>query len=410
MNLLAIGSAMNKGRIWPSELLAGLLLLGLGLVGWHFATPWIMPLRVTAGPFVQRCETQSLTLSWFTTRPADCAVEVVTDAGPRKVAAKREGLRHTATIDGLAPGQTYQYSLKAGETALPEVGGVAHTAPPSSSRSARFVVFGDSGHGYREQYLLAKRIEDAQPDFIVHTGDLIYPGGEREHYRDRFFVPYRAVLQRAPFWPSIGNHDHADASAYLEYFDLPGNGPADAKPERHYWFDWGAARFVIVDSNAKEAELATVVAPWVESTFAGFEGDWRFVVFHHPPHTAGRYPPDAKMTKTLVPAMQRAGVDVVFNGHDHMYERTHPLIDGARDDVTGIVYIVSGAGGAKLYQPRDPTSLPSNYALRHHTAHSFTTVELTPDGLRATQQTVDGTLLDEWTLPQRRARTASQPG
>lgn len=388
--------------------------LAFMLAGWllYFASPWILPLSIVEGPLVQQAQPTSVRIVWYTSRPAKATLELTTPGGRRSLEAERSGRRARVQVDGLSPGEEYAYRV-AGEGR--ELGAaVVRTAKPPG-RPFRFIVFGDSGRASREQFALAARMTGFDPDFLLHTGDLIYGAGQRSRYRARFFVPYREMIARVAFWPSLGNHDVARpelGAGYREVFELPENGPEGLPPEANYWFDYADARFVVLDSNgderieergergrAREANLRERIAPWIERAFADAP-PWRIAVFHHPPYTAGAYAGDDDIQRSVVPALERAGVQLVFNGHDHMYQRSHPLRGGAPAPAgRGIVYVVTGAGGAKLYKadPADPRR--AWIAALDNSVHSFTLVDADTAAMRLRQVAIDGRVLDDFTLP-----------
>lgn len=396
---------LPAGWMTPAELAVGLALLAvLGPALW-FASPWLLPVRVVEGPLIQNAGEDEFTLVWFTTRAVASRVTVSTAEGGRSIPALTDGRRNSAVIDGLQPGQSYAYRLEADGHAIPDASGVAKTS--AGTDVVRFVVFGDSGKGYRDQYRLAARMEESEPDFLVHTGDLIYGSGERRYFKDRFFAPYRRLLRSVPFWPSLGNHDVRENGgiAYREVFTLPENGPTGQPPENNYWFDAGPARVAIFDSNLKEDVLREVIAPWLREVLSAPGPMWRCVVCHHPPFASGRYPQDLRLQRSIGPVLEESGVDILFNGHDHNYQRSHPLRGGeVVAPGAGVVYVVSGAGGANLYELKP--QMPAFAAVRNAEVNSFTEVELRGALLRARQIAVDGRVLDEFTIEHRAAATA----
>ncbi len=78
----------------------------------------------------------------------------------------------------------------------------------ASPQSFSFAVIGDSGAGSAAQYAVANQLAAFDPQFVLHTGDVIYLAGQSSGYDPFFFKPYRAVAQRAPVFPTLGNHDH----------------------------------------------------------------------------------------------------------------------------------------------------------------------------------------------------------
>ncbi|TWT45946.1 Alkaline phosphatase precursor [Phycisphaerae bacterium RAS1] len=387
--------------------------------------PFILPVRIVEGPLVQGADGDQATLIWYTNRHVHCDVRAG-DSGAPLQRAEVDGTRHRIRLTGLPRDKDQRYEVLCESRVL-------HKAALKSVQPAAtafgFIVFGDSGRGSSEQYRLAQRMEelagsDARVKFLLHTGDLVYGAGQRSDYRDRFFAPYRRLIDRLCFWPSLGNHDVSEpnpAQAYREVFELPENGPAGLTPEENYWFDFGSARIVVADTNLAEAELAARVAPWMASAFAAAPHAirWRFAVFHHPPYTVGPHVKDESrpgIERVMVPAIQAAGVDIVFCGHDHLYQRTRPLWNGVptgQEAVSsapapaagergaegrGVVYIVSGAGGAKLYEAAPAASRPAYFEKVIDNIHSFTHVAIDGATLHLRQISVNGEILDDVTM------------
>jgi hypothetical protein len=387
-------------RARARRVLVGVLIFLTAGLGLYAIWPWLLPAFIWEGPLLQKAGPDEVTLIWYMTRPVGDGLHVTIGDGARQASAvETDGRRCRAVLTGLQPGQTYPYTIKLGRRTLAQ-----HKLRTNkrADEPFTFIVFGDSGKGTQEQYLLATRMIATQPDFILHTGDLIYSRGERRHYRSRFFVPYGELLAQVSFWPSIGNHDvfePIDASPYFDVFELPENGPPELPPEHNYWFDYAAARIAVIDTELDEATLADQVAPWLYQVLAEADTLWRFVVFHRPPYTAGAHAPSEEVQRAIVPVLESTGVDVVFNGHDHMYERTHPIRDGElAEDGDGVVYVVSGAGGAMLYEALPPEQRPPYLAALHNEVHSFTHVSVAGSELTLEQISLDGEILDRWTL------------
>lgn len=394
--------AMNEGRLKPLDLgLGTALLFGLG---WPLYLIWpsLLPVRLLEGPMVQQSSTTGANIVWTLSRPAECDVQLNGDAADLVVTADKA--RCVAAIRGLEPNQKYAYFIRT-QGMNPKLfsDGIFRTDKPADA-AFRFVVFGDSGKGFFAQYELATLMKKEEPDFLLHTGDLIYGGGERDRYPNRFFGPYHEMLAEITFWPCVGNHDVKNVESIEGVFDAPENGPADLQPEHNYWFDYGDARIVVIDSTLKGEDLETKVGPWLDSVFAESDKTWRIVSFHHPPYTAGNHKPNERVQKHLVPALERNRVDIVFNGHDHLYERTVPLRGGAeasRDD--GIVYVVTGGGGARMYSMVPESERPAYLAASYDGAHSFTVVDIDEGGLHLRQIALGGDVVDEYTLEPRTA-------
>ncbi len=381
--------------------LAAWVLAALGVLFLaYLAAPRVLPPWIVEGPLVQQARAEGATLVWYTSRaaePASLAVVVGNGQPVHRFAVTTRGRRCMARIEGLLAGRDYPYRILRGQVTLFE-GRIRTAALPGTPFD--FVVLGDSGDASQAQYALARQIEAQDPDFLVHTGDLVYPRGARHAYRRAFFEPYRTLISHVAFWPVPGNHDVAKpdfGAPFREVFELPENGPAGVTPEHAYWFDWADARFVMIDSNLPQQVLAERVAPWMRAALAGFPGRWRFVVLHHPPYTVGAHKPNQAVRRALVPAFEDAGVDIVFSGHDHMYERTSPMRAGHKAD-RGVVYIVTGAGGARLYEAQPREQWPESFVRVYTGQHSFTFVRIDGPKLELRQIAADGQVIDTWAL------------
>jgi 3',5'-cyclic AMP phosphodiesterase CpdA len=366
--------------------------------------------RLALGPMLQDVTEDGFTVVWWA-RPAGSLTLEVGPVGhaARVVEAQRTHAngRCIAVVRGCERGDNLRYrvvhrSWLVGRRVLARGTGRLAQHP---DEPIRFVAFGDSGTGGVEQYEIARTVRAHDPDLVIHTGDLVYPDGLWADYPKKFFHPYREILPTIPFYPAIGNHDmHTDeAGPFLACFASPDNGPPGEPRNAHYWFDYGPARFVALNSclerHAPE-RLREMVAPWLEAAFAETDRPWKFVFFHHPPYTHAAHPPNRVIEETLVPAFEAAGVDVVFCGHNHLYERTRAIRDGhVAPDGNGVYYITTGAGGARLYAEREDP--PDYIAAFYYDHHSFTLVDLTPADLRLKELDALGNVLDEWTLTKR---------
>lgn len=371
---------------------------------------------------VQMVTDTGFTVVWYRDEPGTFKCTATSEAGqvasPASFRESSEG-RCTAVFDGLQPDTAYAYQLLSGPSA-PKY--ETRTAPARSLRSQvkqvaagsdgadanpdhpsfRFLAFGDSGSGEKAQYALARLMAKQNAQLIVHTGDLIYPDGERADYKDKFYRPYAELIERVPFYPCPGNHDvRTDlADPMLDEFALPRNGPDGTTTERNYWFDFGDVRFISLDTNIYRDELLNVIAPWMDQVLAASDARWNICFFHHPVYSNAEYGPTRKLWNTIVPVMDKHGVQLVLNGHDHLYERTHPMRAGnIVKQGEGTVYVTTGAGGAELYPP-NPEPMPE-IVTTFHAKHSFTVVDVAWDELRLQQIDADGDVVDAFVIPHR---------
>jgi calcineurin-like phosphoesterase family protein len=206
-------------------------------------------------------------------------------------------------------------------------------ALPGIAGSTRFALIGDSGTGDSAQKDVAdamlRYFTDARPfAFVLMLGDNLYD----DDYQREFSVPYQGLLERGVlFYAALGNHDK-DLQQHYKPFHM--------MDRAYYAFTEGNVRFVALNSNhpADRAQLS-----WFDGAFGDTGTKWRISFFHHPLYSSGTHGSQSReiIRPALEPALVRNRVDVVFSGHDHLYERIAPQ--------QGIRYFVSGGGGRNLY-------------------------------------------------------------
>ena len=197
------------------------------------------------------------------------------------------------------------------------------------------VVFGDTRTNHDKHREIVNAIVALKPPVVFHSGDLVADGRVQSQW-DTFNSIAAPLLDIADFYAALGNHEH-NSDLYYQNFDFPGN-------ERWYSVDVMNVHFIILDS-CNGIEIGSTQYDWLESDLAKTVRHRRHsliaVIFHHPPYSTGKHIEDEKgLRTTIVPLFEKYGVDIVFNGHDHCY---------ARALVNGIYYVVTGGGGAPLY-------------------------------------------------------------
>lgn len=291
-----------------------------------------------------------------------------------------------AHVVGPGAGRRLCYRLDSDRGPLTEWASLTFAPVANPERVDRFIVLGDSGTGRRAQRALARRIEGEEMDAILFLGDIAYRSGSYDQLQARFFAVYAGIFQRVPVYAAVGNHDIRtdDGRPFEDVFWLPGN-------ERWYSFDLGDVHFVVLDSTRIGPEQAA----WLDLDLARSGRQFIVVLAHHPPYTSARRGPSRSFQTYFVPLLERHAVDLVLTGHEHQYERTKPI--------NGIVYVVSGGGGARLTSPgRQP------YTERTAAKHHFLILEAHSRELRVRAVDIDGKTIDEFEVSGR-GRTAGLP-
>ena len=241
---------------------------------------------------------------------------------------------------------------------------VVHTASaidvnlPNRMGSVKFAVLGDFGTGHEAEYQVGAQMAAFRArvpfDFVITTGDnLVGDQDDPKDVAEKFERPFQALLNAGVrFHASLGNHDKP---ANRSYPHLNMNG------RRYYSFAVQNVRFFALDSNWPDrAQLA-----WLDETLSGSYEDWKICYFHHPLYSDGvKHGPDLELRVLFEPILVRHGVDVVFSGHEHIYERLTPQ--------AGVLYFVTGAGGDGVRTLR-PSALTAASFDREQT---FTAVEV----------------------------------
>jgi predicted phosphodiesterase len=243
-----------------------------------------------------------------------------------------------AKLSGLLPSTDYVYRVvlteEEAETASP-VG--AFSTAPLPGEDVSFAVLADTqlqSEGTNRLKLVGDAIaKDETPfDFILHAGDLVEsPIGD---YWPHWFASFEAMLLRAPFLPVLGNHER-NHRTYYEAFVLP---PGGGRDDEQWWaLHWGDVVVVGLDTNVSRVADYYAQQDWAREHLSGPEPH-KFVIFHHPVFSSDALHGSGYSYDVIYhPIFLECGVDVVFNGHAHNYERLE------RD---GIVYLVLGGGGA----------------------------------------------------------------
>ena len=202
---------------------------------------------------------------------------------------------------------------------------------PLKSNSVRFAAIGDMGTGDAAQFDVAQRMVSARQtfpfEFVIMLGDNIYGGSSPKDFEKKFEAPYKPLLNAGvKFYASLGNHDSPNERLYK---------PFNMNESNYYSFKKGNVRFIVLDTNYMDAKQLS----WLEKQLqdAG-DKDWKICYFHHPLYSSGKTHGSSIELRSLIePLFVKYGVDAVFSGHDHDYERVKPE--------KGIYYFVEGSSG-----------------------------------------------------------------
>lgn len=339
----------------------------------------------------------TLAVSWSTPEAvADPTLDLGLDAGfglvvpaeTRTVAGTSTHYHH-AVITGLEPATTYRYRVRhaGGEAPMASL----TTAPDAAqAQPFTFTAFGDQGVSANAQATTATAAAQ-RPAFHLHAGDLCYAyssgngtaGPTDQAVWDRWFDQISPLASGTPWMPAVGNHEmevgygEQGYGGILSRFTLPGGGPS---PVIHS-FRYGNVAVLSLDGNDASTELtanrdytAGAQERWLEASLATYRSDptidFLVAQFHHCSYcTNAVHASDGGVRERWGPLFDQYAVDLVINGHNHCYERTHPVRDGVpttevaaggviEPAAHGTTYITAGGGGQAAYQA---TLFPVSY-------------------------------------------------
>ncbi|GAB2951159.1 metallophosphoesterase [Streptomyces pseudoechinosporeus] len=324
---------------------------------------------------------------WDLSRRIDAEVrDLRTPSLSKKLPAVEQYYLHAA-LDDLKPGTTYYYGVghegfdPTSAERLSTVGSF-RTAPARPDQFV-FTAFGDQGVSYdalaNDQVILGQN-----PSFHLHAGDICYAdttghGKDSDTYDarvwDQFLAQTESVAKSVPWMVTTGNHDMEAWYSPDGYggqaarWSLPDNGFDPKKSPGVYSFTYGNVGIVALDANDVSYEIPANLgysdgkqSEWLDKRLGELRKSVDFIVvfFHHCMYSTSTHASDGGLRDAWLPLFTKHQVDLVINGHNHVYERTDAIKGGevgkrvpvgASTDPTrdGTVYVTAGGAGKELY-------------------------------------------------------------
>jgi len=257
-------------------------------------------------------------------------------------------------------------------------------AVPADQVLFHFAAYGDTRDGHDIHRKLVEDVLSFAPALVLQTGDLVHHGNAADEWRI-FDEITGDMRRRIPYYPARGNHDVGPEG----YYEQRVTQPVLSGNKLYYSFEKESVHFVSIDTQ-QPLDPGSEQGRWLESDLAKAQAAGRFIVpfFHKAIFSIGPHAAEADvlaLKPILHPLFQRYGVRLVFEGHDHVYYRT------VRD---GITYIVTGGGGAPLYDGRHPElGLPDDVFEK---VNHFCVADVHVDRVEVTTYRSDLTKLDQF--------------
>ncbi len=374
------------------------------------------------GPFLQQPTADGIRIGVEFDEPTTVTVVFgVGESLDQELTTAGRATRHELLLTELAPDTDYTYEIRVGEEIVS--GPWSFRTAPEGASPLSFLVFGDS----RSRSDVHAQVVDAmraEPDigFYVQTGDLVSDGGVLDQWYDYFAIE-QPMMARTPIYPVIGNHDEdeGDATNYVDVFMNPDHAPE--APELYYSFDYGNVHGVVLDSHVHSMEWFECLPTrdlmidgcfdegqerWLQADLGAAavdpEIDHIVLFIHIGPYSSKENRSGNHQMRELLDWFHAMGVTAIISGHDHYYER------GAAHN--GIPYVITGGGGAPLYEVGEPSEAPHEVAYNESVEH-YRRVDVDGVLMTVSARGIDGRIIDEFeidTTPECEADTDCEAG
>ncbi len=351
---------------------SGIMLGGGLIIGCEKDTPPVNNLKVkflrqiiTKDPAVSRC------IMWQSDSPMTSPiVEITLNGDTKQIPAQDstftddglENIQYTAQIGELKPNTDYEFKIVAGDKSTDKF-----TLKTYDENKFKGIIFPDSQSAdYNVWGGVAKAAFEKNPDaqFFINMGDIVDNGEDTEQWQ-AWMTQVEEPLTKIPFVPIMGNHECYTRDwkarypiSYLNYFAVPENGNKYFD-RRYYSFDFGAAHFMILDSQWQELDafapgVIDAQINWLRQELLETKKAWKIVCVHRDVLQYKINGRDdwregiSEVGVNFMPEFDYFNVDVVFTAHLHTY-RNRGHIRNFKDDPTGPLYILTGISGDVRY-------------------------------------------------------------
>ncbi|MCO5249077.1 MAG: metallophosphoesterase [Chitinophagales bacterium] len=314
------------------------------------------------GPYQQDGTTTSMKIMWRTSVPTVGWVKVgdTPDKLDKTFTESSSTINHIVLVDGLEPYTRYYYAIGYDDVTLST--GIDHyiTTNQVAGDTSGFSLWmiGDMGKANDAQRMARDAFyqynKQHPVDFMITLGDNAYQNGEDFEYQEKVYDIYDSIFRFLHYYPTPGNHDYniirgdnifewvnpeLDQGPYFDNHELPTMGEAGGFPsgtELYYSYDYGNMHFININSELYSWTVgsASPFKTWLKKDLEANQQHWTIAYLHSPPYTSGSHNSDdfyeiaiKNMRQFIVPILEEAGIDMLYGGHSHVYERSY-MING----------------------------------------------------------------------------------
>ena len=305
---------------------------------------------------------------------------------------------HSATFTDLTPATHYVYRVGDGKNWSEWFQFRTASDKPAP---LKFIYFGDAQNDLKSHWSRVVRgaySDMPKADFILHAGDLINRGPADAEWGE-WHNAAGWINGMVPSLATPGNHEYSGnkpkglSEHWRANFTLPENGP-DGLKETAYYIDVQGVRIVSLNSNEKQAEQVA----WLDGVLKDNPNKWTILTFHHPIYSTAKGRDNKTIRELWRPLIDKYGVDLVLQGHDHTYGRSglmreDNLLDGKNVKDKGTVYVVS-VSGPKMYSVDQEAWMKSSAS----GIQLYQLITVDGDTLSYQSRTATGDVYDEFVL------------
>lgn len=300
-------------------------------------------------------------------------------------------MSHAVTLTGLVPGTEYVYQVGSDAAWSDEM----KFKTNDGNHDGSFFLLGDiQDDDLTNVNALLGQIKAKGYDFGIQTGDAVDDATDFSHWTGITDLFAASGLGASDVLFVLGNHEYsgdADGSTAAAVYNQPASGPGSC-----YSVTYGDVYVAVINYTATAGELERALA-WLEQDAAASRATWKILTMHQPPYYTNTAGGNAEVHALVPAAVDRAGIDFVFSGHDHSYARTEPMTGGQIDPENGAVYFICGSSGEKSYSITDTKEF--NFAkLSGDYTGIYLGVEQTKTDMTVNVYEIDGSILDTYTM------------
>ena len=295
--------------------------------------------------------------------------------------------RHTIAITGLEEGQKYCYRIGNAERGWWSNTGVISTADNGTAFS--FLHVSDPQSVTEKQYknnwamALGTAFSNHDIDFLLSTGDMVDNGNDFVEWK-RMFNSASDSLMSTVLMTTTGNHEARGDNANMQNFVYSNLPEQDTTTGVYYSFDYNTAHIAVLNTNdlGDDNALSNEQIEWLKADMSASKQPWKFIALHKAIYSNGSHFDDddvVAIREQLLPLMNELDIDVVFQGHDHVYMRTDVMKDNAivktetgvlkyngleystKVKPDGTIYSINGTIGSKHYEPKPDSETESAF-------------------------------------------------